>query len=457
MVAGGNLQNALNSAQRGDEIVLSAGATFTGNFTLPAKSGTAANGWIIVRSDKLSSLPSMGTRVTPAKAGLMPKIESPNTAPAIKTVGASHGWWFAGIEVTVSASVTAQQYGIVTFGDGGATSVAAQPSDLVLDRMYIHGQTNTNLIRCVTLNSGASQVSDSYISGVPRTGLRFAGHLGWNGPGPYKIVNNTLVGAGENIMFGGADPAIPAWSRAISRSGATTSTRRIAWKGKWTQKNLLELKNASRVLIEGNVFDGSWQDAQTGWAIIIKSANQSGGCSWCRSTDVTFRRNLITNAGAGINIAPRGDPGPQTDTTARRILVSEVVMDNIGVAPFVGDGRGLQLLNDTWYVTVERTVLTGSLTAAMMLDKGTGSPYATFRDNVWARGQYGVIATGAASGTSALNTGAPGAIWSNNYLVGASHSSYPSGTTFVASEGSAPLASQIRSTVSQATSGVIIP
>jgi hypothetical protein len=454
--AGGNLQNALNAAQRGDEIVLTAGATYSGNFTLPAKAGTAANGWIIVRSDKYAQLPPMGTRVTPSNAGVMAKIETPSVAPAIKTVGAAHGWWFAGIEVTVSPSLTAQQYGLINLGDAGATSLSAQPNDLVLDRMYIHGQTTTNMSRCVGLNSGASQVSDSYLAECHGAGFDSQAIWGGNGPGPYKIVNNTLMGAGENIMFGGSDPAIPGLVPSdieIKRNYIYTPA---SWKGKWTRKNLLELKNATRVLIEGNVFDGSWLDAQTGWAIIIKSANQGGGCRWCRSTDVTIRRNIIRNAGAGINIAARGD-NPATDTTSRRVLISEVVMDNINVAPFNGDGRGLQLLSETYNVTVERTVLAGSLQASMMLDKGSGSLNATFRDNVWSRGSYGVLSTGTNPGTASLTRGAPEFTWTNNFMVGASHSAYPSGTTWVSSESGAPLAAQVRSTVSQATSGVIVP
>jgi hypothetical protein len=42
------------------------------------------------------------------------------------------------------------------------------------------------------------------------------------------------------------------------------------------------------VQIEGSVFDGVWAHAQTGWAIIMKSANQGGECTWCRTTDVTM-------------------------------------------------------------------------------------------------------------------------------------------------------------------------
>src|SRR5206468_4323881 len=39
--AGADLQGALNAAQPGDWVLLQAGATFTGNYTLPAKNGTA--------------------------------------------------------------------------------------------------------------------------------------------------------------------------------------------------------------------------------------------------------------------------------------------------------------------------------------------------------------------------------------------------------------------------------
>ena len=46
--AGGDLQAALNAARPGDEIVLQAGATFTGTFTLLNKG--AGKEWIIIRS-----------------------------------------------------------------------------------------------------------------------------------------------------------------------------------------------------------------------------------------------------------------------------------------------------------------------------------------------------------------------------------------------------------------------
>src|SRR5687767_10367816 len=64
--AGDNLQAALDASQPGDIILLEAGATFLGNFTLPVKSGAS---YITVRSSTPDQyLPPAGTRVTPLHA-----------------------------------------------------------------------------------------------------------------------------------------------------------------------------------------------------------------------------------------------------------------------------------------------------------------------------------------------------------------------------------------------------
>src|SRR6516162_4263003 len=70
VAAGGNLQAALDQAELGDTIVLEAGATFKGRFTLPNK--MTGSGWIYVVSSKLSNLPSPGHRVGPNDAANMP-------------------------------------------------------------------------------------------------------------------------------------------------------------------------------------------------------------------------------------------------------------------------------------------------------------------------------------------------------------------------------------------------
>jgi hypothetical protein len=97
--AGGSFQAALNSAQLGDTIVLQAGATFRGPFTLPAKSGS---GRIVITSSAI--LPAEGTRVTPADAAQMPKLEASVDGVIVTTAGA-HGYRFVGIELRPTSGV----------------------------------------------------------------------------------------------------------------------------------------------------------------------------------------------------------------------------------------------------------------------------------------------------------------------------------------------------------------
>lgn len=456
VASGDNLQSALNRARRGDEVVLAAGAEFVGNYTLPSLPGSAADGWVIVRGDKSDRLPPIGTRVSTEDELLMPSIITRNADPALKTAPGASGWRIVGLEVSIQASFTGVHYGLLWLGEAGApqTTLGVVPSDIVLDRMYIHAQPTTNITRCVALNSARTQVSDSYITECHAKGYDSQAIWGGNGPGPFRIENNTLEGAGENIMFGGSDPAIPGLVPSDIEIRRNYIHTPLTWKGLWTRKNLLEFKNARRVLVEGNVFDGVWLDGQTGWAVVVKSANQSGNCRWCRTTDVTFRLNLVRNAGAGINIAGVGD-NTDVDSVTRRILIQESVFDELGAGAYNGDKRGFQLLAGSSDVTVERTVISGSLTAALMLDNIRPSQRATFRDNVWSYGQYGTIASGNGPGSASLRVGAPSAVWEKMIFVGPQRAAYPMGTGFVSEERHAATAVRVRAAVDSATAGVV--
>ena len=445
--AGDNLQSALNSARRGDEIVLASGAQFTGNFKLPALGGTAADGWITIRGDKSDRLPLLGTRVAPADGILMPVVITPNTGPAFRLEAGASGWRMVGLEVTVAPTVTQVHYGLIYLGESGKaqSTLESVPSDLVLDRMYIHAQATTNITRCVALNSARTQISDSYLTECHAKGYDSQAIWGGNGPGPYKIVNNTLQGAGENIMFGGSDPSIPGLVPSDIEIRRNYIYKPLSWQGgPWTIKNLLEFKNAVRVLVEGNVLDGSWRE--NGGSIIVKSSNQSGGCRWCRSTDVTIRRNLITNAGQGIAVAG----STNSDSTTKRVLISENVLD----LSQPGSRDGLVLLSPQ-SVSVVRNVFSGTTHSAAIVEGGAPC---VFDSNIWSKGSYGVFASGAGSGTAALNKGCgtTGWTWTAMTLIGSSSSGYPGGTTWVATESVAPLASQIRSLVTQAVAGVVV-
>ena len=462
--AGDNLQNIINSAQRGDEIVIQAGATFSGNFTLPVKTGTSANGWILIRSDMAGSLPPQGTRVTAAQASLMPKLVSPNTGPALATTPSTNGWWISGIEFTVAPAVTSVIGRVVAMGSAGASqsSLSQVPYDIVFDRVYIHPQATQNVQRCLELNSARTAVQDSYLVECHAKGFDSQAIVGWNGPGPFKIVNNTLAGAGENIMFGGGDPTISGLIPGdveIRRNYVYTPA---SWKGVWTKKNLFETKNAQRLLIEGNVFEGSWTDGQVGYAFVLKVANQSGSCTWCATRDITIRNNIIRNVGAAFGIT--GKEGSNTYPVGEllnKLLIEHNIVENVNVGAYTGDGRMISIMQNASDVTIRNNTMstTGSLSQYINVASVPAATNFAFQNNIASYGQYGFFSSWYGIGETPNVQAFKGTIvFEKSVLIGAQKSGYPN-ATFVSSLSSA-LATGLganQSAVTSATSGVVIP
>jgi len=359
---------------------------------------------------------------------MLPKIVSSSSSPALATAAGAHHYRIIGVELTVATSVTTN-YGIVALGDGSSAqnTLAQVPSNLILDRVYVHGNSTLNLSRCVGLNSASSAVIDSYLSECHASGFDSQAIGGWNGPGPFKIVNNYLQGAGEIVMFGGADPAVPALVPSDIEIRHNHITKPAAWKGVWTVKNLLELKNAQRLLIEGNILENHWPDAQDGFGIVWQSINQGGNAPQSGVRDVTFRYNHLRNSSGGINIAAHPDPNPVVPLA--RVLIENNVFDQINSTAFPGHGRLFQLLNGPANVTIDHntTLNSDGSNAAIMMD---GAPpqmaSLVFRDNVITHGQYGVIGSNIGEGTVALNYyAASGYVFSRNLLVAMNSGTYP--------------------------------
>ena len=348
--AGGNLQSALNRARPGDVVLLAPGATYVGNFTLPQK--RCGTPWITVRTDVAdSALPPEGQRITPAHAPRLAKIATRNQAPALKTINPTCGWRLMGLEVTVQPSFSELNYGMIWLGDGGwrdggetQTSADKVPADIVLDRVYLHGQPSTGSMRCLALNSARTAVVNSWISDCHAKGFDSQAIAGWNGPGPYLIENNFLAGAAENVLFGGADPGIAGLVPSDITIRRNHFFKDPAWKGKWTVKNLFELKSARRTLVEANVFENNWSDAQSGMAIVIKSqtGNETGKLLWQGTADLTFRYNIVRNSPRAFNLQAVGEGG--SDQHVARVRAEHNLFENIGTFNGTGQDGWLVLL-----------------------------------------------------------------------------------------------------------------
>jgi uncharacterized protein YjdB len=425
--AGGDLQAAINAARPGDEVRLAAGATWTGNFVIPGTSACSVSQWITVRSDVSDAqLPAAGIRMTPAAATGLAKIVTNNATAALRTNGPTCGWRFLGLEIVSTNDPTVLNYGIVKLGDGGSvgagevqTSLSKVPQDFILDRLYVHGTTTANVVRCIVLNSGRTAVLNSWISDCHSKGWDSQSIEGWNGPGPYLIENNFLSGAGENVMFGGADPGV----YGLSPSDITIRGNHVwkdpTWKGKWTVKNLFELKNARRVLIENNVFENNWADAQQGMAIVIKSSQDScGTCTWQGTTDVTFRYNIVRNSPRGFNVQAVDCTGQAcVDVHVQRVRAENNVFENIGTFNGTGtDGFLTLLTHDLTDVALIHNTFVGNLPTTgigTVMDYGAGAARRLqIDDNIFAgHSDYAVFYSGMQVGIASLQAMA-GSSWS---------------------------------------------
>src|SRR4051812_38799429 len=178
---GGDLQAALLNAQPGDTIVLARGAVYTGNFTLPNKGGAAT---IVVRTDGDNDLPVEGQRMSPSYAPHLATIKSPNGMPAIQTAPGAHNWTLMLLDITANGGND-----IMTLGDGSSaqTQLSQVPHDIVIDRVYLHGDGTNGQKRGIALNSASTTITSSYIAEIKLNGQDSQAICGWNGPGPYVI------------------------------------------------------------------------------------------------------------------------------------------------------------------------------------------------------------------------------------------------------------------------------
>lgn len=428
---GDDLQAALERARPGDVLALEPHAIFVGNFVLPVKPVTSQR-FITLRTaipDRATALP--GWRISPALAIPLAKIRSANSTAALRTAPGAHHWRLELLEFQPNAAGAGT---ILDLGDGSPaqSSLSQVPYELIVDRCYIHGDPEKGQKRGVGLNSAATTITGSHVSDIKVIGQDSQAIAGWNGPGPYRIENNYLEAAGENFLLGGAVPSIRDLVPSDVVFRRNHVTRPGGWRQeRWSVKNLFELKNARRVMVDGNVFETHWSGAQAGYAIVLTPRGEEGRAAWAVVEDVTFQFNIVRDVAAGINILGHDDGG--ASGLARRIRIANNLFYRLD-REWGGNGFFLLIGDGPEQVAVDHNTIiqTGNVVSAYGESSGRPVPIApfSFTNNLALHNANGVHGQGQAVGAGTLEAYFPDFVFRRNVLAGGSAARYPPGNEF---------------------------
>jgi hypothetical protein len=466
--AGGSLQNAINAAACGDTIMVQAGATFSGTFSLPAK-GCDDLHWVTIRtSASNSSLPPEGTRLTPCYAGLAslpdrPAYSCPSPANVMPTIlaggnqafitasGASH-YRLIGLEIThPSGMQIGQPDTLVAITN---TSTGQLPDHVIIDRCWVHGLPTAFAKRGVKLDGNYLAIIDSTVTDIHAVGTATQGIQSGTGTGPLKIVNNFVEGGDSAVGFGGQPN--PFGNPADIEIRRNHMFKPLSWQYgsatylgyAFSAKVALESKNSNRVLVEGNIMEHAWGDQQGGpsqggdgsisW---LGPKNQGGACPTCDVSDITIRYNVVSHAGAGFYIFDAPSDTGAIALQAQRYSIHDNVADDISTT-WSRNGSGGGILNRFFGTSTyapprnvsifhNTGVVSGGSNGFLQLG-AIGWQGFVFQDNIEMNGQYGISGCQGLMGVQMMAACAPNAVVHNNLVIGTVRVNLPTGNFNVA-------------------------
>jgi len=377
---------------------LTAGAKYTGPFTLPAKT-CDRNHWVTLRTSAIGDVafPKEGMRATPCEIGLtsvsgypayacatpgqrMATIEAPadSSGGVLKAETGARFYRLIGLNMQKAPGSPKLYRRIVDLSDGA--------DHIIFDRILCHGENfagnaTNEMLGCVWANNSTyiavinSWMYDTYCMGSCTDSQVYAAGTGTTQDGPHKLYNNLLATGGESWLFGGGGnyPSATPVSRDIEIR-RNHSFKPLTWMlpvggddGSSNgvhpiNKNHGEFKNGERVLVESNVMENNWhgwQTDQTGNSLLINPKNQNNKVSVTvtisgtslTATSGSFSPDMADRTGCPVDQSDgvrrcrfeiTGQPGRSDNGDGYRIAsYIDSTHATLTSAPTGGDGTGV--------------------------------------------------------------------------------------------------------------------
>jgi hypothetical protein len=365
------LNLAASAATCGDTILIPASfEAQISTWTLPARP-CDADSWITIRTAaEDSELPPEHTRLTPCYAGLaslperpaypcpnvkrvIPKLYAKGSADVISFAAGANHYRFIGLEIARTPG-TGINYGLIE---------TTGADHIIFDRMWIHGSDYPEDSKNGVFLADSTNIAivNSYMTEFkcgPTACVDGHAVSGADGvleiEGVWKFYNNFVEASTENMLFGGSTKGVATPTDLEVR--LNHFFKRPSWNPKhpdfvppttrskgYIVKNLFELKNAQRVLFEGNYGEYSWGGfSQTGWSMVLTSRG-----SWAAVADVTIRFNKFSHVGSGFQLIAALTPQPRADSKeAARWSLHDNVIDDMDADFYLGSGQAFSMISE---------------------------------------------------------------------------------------------------------------
>ncbi len=239
----------------------------------------------------------------------------------------------------------------------------------------------------------------------------------------YRIYRGTSAG-GENVYRNTGSTSTTFTYTGSSETSGTPRTSGTLWN----VKNTIELKNAQRVRIEGNIIENCWRASQTGYALVLTPRNQDNTAPWTVVQDITIRSNIVRHVNGAMNILGSDYSSSTGSQLTKRIAVVNNVFDDVSGTQWGGGANLLSITGGPGYLTINHNTVFHT-SNIVLIDDGQSQGF-VFTNNLMKHNTYGIFGSGAGIGSSTLTTYFPGAVFRRNVLAGGSASLYPTDNFF---------------------------